>query len=97
MKIAARFRELRKHTNVTLQELANVLSRSRSTVQSYVDGKTPLLAAQLEKIAEAMHIDVKHLHEEPGAPLPEISIRPRRPAARRWPARRPMPEPSDDE
>jgi transcriptional regulator with XRE-family HTH domain len=78
-ELACRLKELRKHANISLAELAAAIGFTKATIWRYEHGQRRVL--RLDEIARALYCDEQHLHMPAGSPLPRLSIRPRRPTA----------------
>ena len=81
LELACRLKELRKHANISLAELAAAIGVTKATIWQYEHGQRRVSPLRLEEIARALYCDERHLHMPPRSPLPRLRIRPRRPTA----------------
>jgi transcriptional regulator with XRE-family HTH domain len=80
-ELARRLKELRKHANISLAELAAAIGVTKATIWQYEQGQRRVSPLRLEEIARALYCEQRHLQMPPGSPLPRLSIRPGRPTA----------------
>jgi transcriptional regulator with XRE-family HTH domain len=76
--LARRLKELRKHANISLAELAAVIGVTKATIWQYEHGQRRVSPLRLEELARALYCEQLHLRMPPGSPLPRLRIRPRR-------------------
>jgi transcriptional regulator with XRE-family HTH domain len=74
-KLARRLAELRRNSNLSLAKLADAVGVTKATIWNYEHALTHIPAERLAAMAGAMGIEERHLHMEPGAPLPKVSFR----------------------
>jgi transcriptional regulator with XRE-family HTH domain len=77
-ELAYRLKELRKHANISLAELAAAIGVTKATIWQYEHGQRRVSPLRLEEIARALYCDEHHLRMPPASPLPRLRIRPRR-------------------
>jgi transcriptional regulator with XRE-family HTH domain len=78
-ELACRLKELRKHANISLAELAAGIGLTKATIWQYEHGQRRISALRLEELARALYCDERHLRMPPASPLPSLRFRPRRP------------------
>ena len=72
--IGSRIRTFRKKQGMTLQELAEQISKSRATVSKYENGEIVIDIETLTHISEVLHVPLAQLAEKP-QPKPVFSPR----------------------
>ena len=80
-ELARRLKELRKHANISLAELAAAIGVTKAAIWQYEHGQRHVSPLRLEEIARALYCEERHLQMPPGSPLPRLSIRPRQTAS----------------
>ena len=58
MNIGAKIKEIREDKNFTQQELADMILKSRSSLQKYENGQISINVDVLEDIAKALDVDI---------------------------------------
>src|SRR6516164_187675 len=81
LELACRLKELRKHANISLAELAAAIGVTKATTWQYEHGQRRVSPLRLEELARALYCEERDLRMPSGSPLPRLSIRPRRPTA----------------
>src|SRR5215472_18040751 len=79
-RLAARLKEMREHSNLSLNQLAKLVDVSKVALWNYEHARTRIPAERLNAIALVLGYDVKEFYKPPGTalPKPSISFRPRR-------------------
>ncbi|WP_069997730.1 helix-turn-helix domain-containing protein [Cellulosilyticum sp. I15G10I2] len=58
MDIGTKIKEMRKDKKLTQQQLADMISVTRSSLQKYENGETAITIELLENIAAALNVDI---------------------------------------
>jgi transcriptional regulator with XRE-family HTH domain len=75
LNLARRLVELRKHANMSLDELARALGlKSKTTIWRWEHGLAPIPHQYIKAMADVMRFHVRYFDMPPGAPLPKLSI-----------------------
>ena len=63
VKLGARIKELRKSRNITQEELVEVIGSDTNNLSRIENGKKFMSAEKLQKIADALNVDIKELFD----------------------------------
>ena len=77
-ELARRLKELRKHANISLAELAAAIGVTKAAIWQYEHGQRRVSPLRLEELARALYCEERDLRMPSGSPLPRLSIRPQR-------------------
>ena len=58
MNVGTKIKEMRKDKKLTQQQLADMISMTRSSLQKYENGETAITIDLLESIAAALNVDI---------------------------------------
>ena len=62
-QLGARIKELRKSRNITQEELVEVIGSDTNNLSRIENGKKFMSAEKLQKIADALNVDIKELFD----------------------------------